>query len=243
MEEKIIRIQTTQNIELEYPLANVGDRVLATIIDWVILGGYLLITFKYIQLDDAIRHVFTVSQDTAMLMVAFPVMVYSLVCETFFNGQSVGKRLRQIRVIGLDGKKPSFFSLLLRWIIRPLEVSGMVGVIALIVASSTKRNQRIGDLLAGTSVIKLKLAATFADTMFVETEDDYKVQFPQIRNLSDKDVAILKEILDIGLRSNNPDLLKRLAGRVKEVAGIESTLSSQRFLEIVLADYNHLFGR
>ena len=243
MENKIIIIPTTQNIELEYPLANVGDRIAATVIDWVLLGGYALLVFKYAGLVAVLRGVFQMSEDVAMLVLLSPMMAYSLVCESLFQGQTLGKRLRQIRVIGLDGKTPSFFSLLLRWLMRPLELYSASGVIALIAVSSTKRNQRIGDLLAGTSVIKLKLATSFAETMFVDTNEEYKVQFPQIRNLSDKDVAILKEILDIGLRNNNPDLLRRLATRIKEVAGVESRLPSDLFLETILADYNHIFGR
>lgn len=243
MENKIIIVPTTQNIELEYPLASVGDRIIATVIDWVLLGGYALLVFKYVRLDAILHNIFQMDENVAALVLLSPMMAYSLVCESLFQGQTLGKRLRQIRVIGLDGKTPSFFSLMLRWLMRPLELYSASGVIALIAVSSTKRNQRIGDLLAGTSVIKLKLATSFAETMFVETNEEYKVQFPQIRNLSDKDVAILKEILDIGLRNNNPDLLRRLATRIKEVVGVESRLPSDLFLETILADYNHIFGR
>jgi hypothetical protein len=75
------------------------------------------------------------------------------------------------------------------------------------------------------------------------TDDAYEVRFPEIRNLKDKDVAILKEVLDVALRSNNVDLMRKLAARVKDVLEVTSPLPNDLFLETVLKDYNHIYGR
>lgn len=99
----------------------------------------------------------------------------------------------------------------------------------------------MGDLTAGTSVVKLKLVADFSDTIFMETDQSYEVQFPQIASLSDRDVSILKEVLDAGLRQENSALLNKLADKVKAVTGVESDSDSREFLTTVLRDYNYLY--
>jgi len=233
---QIIVVPTTQNIELEYPIASVGDRIFARLIDLCIQAGYLTVIYFLRGFDQS---------QTAQIFLTLPVFFYSLVWEVFFNGQTPGMRLRNLRVIRVDGKPPGIAAFLLRWLLRGIEMNPVLfwGLPAIVAISSSKKGQRIGDMLAGTTVIKLQLVTSFGDTMFVDTDENYEVRFPQIRSLSDKDVAILKDVLDAGLKSNNPELLKKLAKKIKEVANIESRLPTDIFLETILADYNHVFGR
>jgi uncharacterized RDD family membrane protein YckC len=235
--QNIISIQTSQNIELEYPMATVSDRIAAQIIDWLILVGYTILV--YVLIDGS--H----PPDAVLIGVFLPAVFYGLLCEVFFGGQTIGKRALNIRVIRLDGTPPSLSSYLLRWVMSVLEVNPAIffGLPAMLAASNTKHSQRLGDLLAGTTVIKLRLVTTFADTIFVETYDGYQVKFPEIRTLADKDLAILKDVLEAGLDMHNYDLLDRLTKRVKAVTGITSNLPNETFLRTLLADYNHIYGR
>lgn len=228
-----IVIPTAQNIELEYPLAGLGERILAFLIDLTLIGLYswfLAILGIYSRQPEII----------ATFMI--PPMLYTVLCESFFNGQTLGKRILKIRVISLDGASPTFSQYLIRWMLRLVDLYLLSGAIAIISIALSKNGQRLGDMAAGTTVIRLKLVTHFSDTIYIETAADYQIQFPQIRTLSDRDISILKEVLDAGVRSANPDLLHRLAEKVKSVAGITSDLPPQTFLETIMQDYNHLYS-
>ncbi len=229
-----IVIPTAQNIELEYPQAGIGARALATIIDVAVLVGYWLILISFDYSFDAANEV------TYTFWI--PAMVYSLVCESLFNGQTLGKFIMKTRVISLDGASPTFSQYVMRWLLKLLDLWILWGLVGLVTMVINKNGQRLGDIIAGTTVIKLKLVTHFGDTIFMETSEDYQVVFPQIRNLSDRDVSILKEVLDAGLKSSNPEILEKLSRKVQEVAGIETKMRAAVFLETVLLDYNHLYG-
>lgn len=268
-----ISIPTTQNIELEYPVASSQERLLAGFIDQVILGVYIF-TFhyfliKYSELDlqssSTWDGVWT-SWEILYFLFWMPACFYSLLSESIFRGQTLGKWLTNTRTIHLSGSTPDTASYFLRWLFKLIDVWFFTGFcfvaidggnyalafalfvlfsgwIGMLVIAISKNNQRLGDLIAGTSVIKLKLVTTFLDTIYVETSESYKVVFPEIRSLSDRDVSILKQVLDVGLKSKNINLLEKLSERVKNVTGIESDMPPRQFLKTVLADYNHFFGK
>ena len=81
---------------------------------------------------------------------------YHLAFEVLNNGQSPGKRIMNIKVVTLHGRTPKAQDYFLRWIFRLLEITGCLGVVAILYISSTEKNQRIGDLLAQTTVVKLR---------------------------------------------------------------------------------------
>ena len=65
--------------------------------------------------------------------------------------------------------------------------------------------------------------------MFMFTDETYEVRFPEIRNLKDKDVAILKEVLDVALRNNNTDLMRKLGHAGKRRAAGDLTPPQRYF--------------
>lgn len=233
-----IVVPTSQNIELEYPVANLMERGGAAMLDLLVIlvysGTWGWIYDKY-PFDDSL-----------LLLVLLPSAFYSLISELIFNGQSLGKLVTKTKVIRLDGSEPGFSDFLLRWMMRLIDmwlILPLYGVIAAISSSVNKKGQRLGDILAGTTIIKLKLATTFEDTMFWDTADDYEIVFHEIEKLSDRDMSILKEVLDIAMKHDNDDLLEKLAKKVAEVANIETNMPHKQFLDTILQDYNHLFGK
>ncbi len=243
-----ISIPTTQHIELEYPIAGIGDRLLAGLIDvalvaiYIFLWGYLLDRYEQMSTED----LFEGEVNVIWIILLLPINFYSVICEWVLDGRTVGKLVMRTRTIGLDGQSPTLSQYLLRWIFRLLDVwlsaaALLPGLVGLIAMGVNKKGQRLGDWVAGTTVIKLKLVTTFMDTIYMETEDTYKLQFPEIANLSDRDISILKEVLEAGIKSKNPELIQRLTKKVKEVAKIESDMAPITFLETVLRDYNHYF--
>ena len=108
-----IKIQTTQNVAIEFVLAGLGSRILAYLIDSLIVGVYLIAVFwGYLSTIDS-------EPSTVILILLFlPSFLYHLLCETLLNGQSVGKRQMNIRAVRLDGSPPGFSAYLPRWLLR-----------------------------------------------------------------------------------------------------------------------------
>jgi len=97
----------------------------------------------------------------------------------------------------------------------------------------------LGDMAAGTTVIKLGSKTTLRDTILFKQIPDYKIVFQQVALLNDKDMAIIKEILDYSVKNNKPAALKELTNKVKTKMGVTSDLKNDVFLKTVLLDYSH----
>lgn len=238
-----ISIPTSRYIELAYPVASLTDRLIAYGIDVAIMAVYFSI---WILLGT--ENLFSTSfWESANVLIFLPISFYSIFWEAIFNGRTPGKWIMKTQVIMLSGKEANLSAYLLRWSLRLVDVwftsflliPGLIGIVFIGVKSS---NQRLGDILAGTTVIKLTLSSSFDQTIFVETEDYYQPKYIRVRELSDKDAIILKEILDAGIQYDNEALLIRLANKVCQVLDIESDEEPKEFLKTILKDYNYYFS-
>lgn len=100
--------------------------------------------------------------------------------------------------------------------------------------------QRLGDLAAGTIVINETPTVTLKQINSFTPPDDYQVVFPQVIMLSDKDIALIKEILREVTLNGEYKLLDPLALKVKKVTGIESKMNNLNFIQTVVSDYLYL---
>ncbi|HQD11034.1 MAG TPA: hypothetical protein PLQ65_15290, partial [Flavihumibacter sp.] len=107
----------------------------------------------------------------------------------------------------------------------------------------SNKSQRIGDLLAGTLVIDNRATSTWNDTAFMELETNYSPLFPEVMQLSDRDINTIKQLLLSATVKRNNDYLLRVSHRIKTVLKIESDQDELDFLETLLKDYNHLSSR
>ena len=240
-----IEIQTAQNVNIEYPVASVGDRVVAAIIDQLIMIGYLIaVIFFYIWLLNVTEGSPFYYPVAYFVILFLPLFFYHLLCETFLNGQSFGKKIMKMRVVKLDGSQAGVGSYFLRWILAPIDLYFTYGSVGLVTMLINGKGQRLGDLAANTTVVKLKSEAKLDDTILRATPVNYEVKFPQVTALTDKDISIVKAILDMNYK--NPDVMmyERMLQKAKEAVerktGISSTLSPIIFLDNVLKDYNYL---
>jgi uncharacterized RDD family membrane protein YckC len=237
-----IKISTTQNIDLEYVPAGVGNRILAGLLDCIFQGIYLFLVFFLAGLmSNASRAFYRDDYFTLTLFFIFllPFLLYHFLCELMFNGQSFGKKIVGIRVVKLDGTQPALGSYLLRSLLRIIDVMLFNGLVAIIAIAASEKSQRLGDMAAGTTVIKLGNKVTLKDTILFKSIENYKVVFPQVELLSDKDVAIIKDVLNYATENEKPEALKKLALRVKEKMGVTTEIKDDQFLKTVLLDYSH----
>ncbi len=255
----IIQIGTAFNIDLEFEIAEFHKRLLAYIIDFFILLLYLY-SMKYALYNELLL-AFEANAGLDILLISLPMLLYSLLTELWLNGQTVGKKILSIRVISLEGGEPTFGQYLLRWITKFFEwpflfgyiafsnenvlsysfITGVCGIAVVIIISVSNKNQRLGDMIAGTVVVNTKSALTVADTVFMQiNKTDYKVMFPEVMRLSDRDINTIKGVLTQASKRNNYEMCNRVAMKIKEVLKIQSDMHVDQFLEKLLEDYNYL---
>ena len=236
-----IRVHTAQNVTLEYEVASLGDRILAAILDNLVLGAW---TIAWVIVAFGLRG--TGVQDNLLLglvgvIVGITYVFYHLVCEVFFNGQSIGKKARDIKVMRLDGTAPQFGDYLLRWLLRLVDTALFSGLVAIITIAANGRGQRLGDLAAGTTVVSVRPRPQQA-TPLASVNDlaDYQVVFPQVATLADHDVALVRQLMYQATARENYELLNEVANRVKTLTGIQTNLQDEPFLQTVLRDHAYL---
>jgi uncharacterized RDD family membrane protein YckC len=232
-----IRVQTAQNVSLEYEVASLGDRIVAAILDNLVLGAWIaamVILFAVLKLNS------TASMVVLGTLAIVPYVFYHLVCEVFFNGQSIGKKARDIRVMRLDGTAPSVGDYLLRWLLRIVDTGLFGGLVAIITIAANGRGQRLGDLAAGTTVVKVRPQAPSPLAPDLSTLSAYQPVFPQAALLADHDAALIRQLAQQASARGNYELLNELANKVKTITGIHTDLQDGPFLQTVLRDHAHL---
>jgi uncharacterized RDD family membrane protein YckC len=258
----IIQINTAFNIDLEFDIAEFHKRLLAYIIDFILLIIYLW-SMKSL-LYYGFRIDFEANMGLDILIISLPMLLYSLLTELWMNGQTIGKKIMAIRVISLEGGEPTFGQYILRWITKFFEwpflfgyvffssgalfvyafITGLLGIAVVIIIAVTPKNQRLGDLAAGTVVVNTKTSLTIDDTIFKEVnQTDYKVMFPDVMRLSDRDINTIKGVVTQAGKTSNYEMCNRVAMKVKDVLKIQTDLYPDQFLEKLLDDYNYLATR
>jgi uncharacterized RDD family membrane protein YckC len=236
-----IRITTSQNIDIEYEVAGVGERVLARLIDY---GLFILIAILglicYAFVENA-----TGSQGVIIVMViiyASLYVFYDLLCETFMNGQSIGKRVMKIKVVSLDGARPSFGQYLLRWLFRIVDFTLSFQVCGLLCAAVSKNQQRLGDMVAGTTLIKTSPRTKIDNIVFTPAEDNYEPVFKEVAQLNDRDIAVIHDVISNYLKTGNSVVVYNTAERLKSLLSVTlpAGMNSMQFLQTLIKDYSHI---
>ncbi|GAA4069922.1 RDD family protein [Flavobacterium cheonanense] len=238
-----LTINTTQNVKINFQAASVGERILAYFVDLLIKGSYLVVigyfVFNKMGLGDAISKMDQWSAIAIVVLFLFPYMFYSLVLESILEGQTIGKRLIRIKVVKIDGYQASFPDYLLRWLFRIIDISISSGIIAVVSTIINEKNQRLGDVSAGTAVITLKNKFTINSTILEDIGEAYVPVYPLVIKLSDNDVRIIKETLNTAIAKSDFEMISKLKEKVEKVTGIKNQSGkSEDFLKTVIKDYN-----
>ena len=254
-----VAVNTSLNVNIDFELAGVDKRVLAWLIDLAIRITYYIFCTSFFRQefgDDTLMVFF----ELALLM---PLMFYFLLFELLMNGQTPGKKVFGIKVISLQGYKPTYIQYLNRWVFRLMDtgfitvlIFGMIGdwvygsvfllanVASLIYILNSKKEQRIGDLIANTVVIRLNSKTRIEDTIFTKIEDtNYVVRYPNVIKLSDRDISIIKNALNNAQRSNRYDILWNIVNKLEPVIDAPSGDDPYYYLVTLIKDYNYLTTR
>ncbi len=245
---KTTEIVTAHNVIIQYELATILGRALALLVDLVTLFLYITICtilFNTLSTGFAANNMFDSREViyTAFTLFMLPVFFYSFIMEAFFGGQSIGKMALGIRVVKVSGGTPSMGELFLRWSFRLIDILFSVGSIAALSASSSDKMQRLGDVIANTCVIKLKPSSQYSikDILTIKNKENYETKYPQVVQLSDEDMLLVKNSIDrFRSRPNkqHKELITELTKLVSEKLNISSIPENKvTFLKTVLQDY------
>ena len=266
----VIKIPTSFNIDVEFEIPEFYRRLISLLIDMVIQFCYMRIAFeifKSIANSSGIMDGNTGYNLEAIAVILFlPLFIYHVVLEITMNGQSIGKKIMGLRVVNENGGKASISQFLIRWLLRVSDVwiVGIIFVIAsapdfremertflilgvlgflitdIVLVVSSRKGQRVGDVLARTILIRTSRKASIEETVFREVSDAYTPVFPQIMQLSDRDINAIKNILETARKKGDYEMAATASDKIKNHLKIETSMQPFEFLDVLLKDYNYL---
>lgn len=235
-------IITNQFVRIDQTPASIGERIFARIIDYVIIF-VVAVSLTYFSTTFVVF-------DNIVYWCLFSLYIllwsYDFLWETFNNGRSPGKMAMKTRVINKDGSRPTMGAFFMRWLLGNIDV-GFSGIGILFILL-TKDSQRLGDLAAGTIVVKEididKIHVSLDE--FYYAKKDYHPVYEEAKNLSQAQI----EVIEKTVYSNNDkheEQVDKLANKVAKFLHIEGKLreslqkgnSKEKFLATILHDYNY----
>lgn len=254
---KSVEFVSAQNVKVEYEYATVIQRTTATIIDATTVAVYLIIMFVIILRTE--------SEYTMMwelIVMKLPWIFYHPILEYLTHGQTLGKYALGIRVVTYDGERPGLREIFTRWIFKghflwisfsffgspqTLLFAGMIhicmGIIGFVYASISEKKQRMGDVMAGTIVIKDKSSVRYSlrDVLSIKSQENYTPEYPNVVRFTDEDMLLIKNTIQRLRKFPNPETKKfaiELANESARLIGLEKTPEKRlKFLQTLLQDY------
>jgi uncharacterized RDD family membrane protein YckC len=237
---KNIEVKTTQNVVLEYELADLRDRIVAFLVDLMVMGAIIgllaFVGYGGFFLEGTAGMVYGIFLSTIFVF-------YSLALETLNHGQSVGKMLMKIKVMKINGSRASFSDYAARWVFRMIDIYFSFGGIASILVASSDKAQRIGDIVATTAVVKTlpKMDLKLQDILNLKSRDSHAITYLQAKYLKEHEALLIKSTLDrFKSFPNNAhrEAVVMLAEKLQKNFKTElEQKNAKQFLQTVLHDY------
>lgn len=234
---KNLEFEDNQGVVLLYTAANSIERVASMIIDYAVL----FVLFMMVGLIQSMANV-----GSSFDYLFFLVFVgYSLILERLTKGQSIGKMALGLRVVKLDGSDLNFDDSFQRWILRIIDIFLGLGSVAILSIESSPRAQRLGDVLADTSVVKTRNVRVPLDKLLSLDKLEYsEAKYERAGELKEAEVLFIRKVVVRSKKYTNDsskqllyDTAKRIASRLGEVVPAGG---HQKFLEEVIRDYVRL---
>lgn len=153
-----LTLSTPERVSLSLPVAGVGSRTGAYLIDTAAMFLFWLVVYFVLSLGmqviDELRALSGITQMVLLIGVFATQWIYWTATETFWNGQSLGKRLVGIRVVREDGSPVGFFESAVRNLLRVIDFLPAAYCLGVITTLFSRQHRRLGDIAAGTLLIR-----------------------------------------------------------------------------------------
>jgi uncharacterized RDD family membrane protein YckC len=235
--QETLRISTPEGVSLELPLAGLGSRFVALLVDVLLQGLAFAALIILLVVADAGGYAAAALVAVAVFAILF---AYPVAFELGAEGRTPGKRWSGLRVVCDDGSPITFRGSALRNILRLVDILPAMYLVGAIAIFATRNNQRLGDVAAGTLVVREPRAATVAQAALpVEAAEPGELPAWDVSGLRQAELAALRRFLErrAALDAAPRNLLARdLAARLRpSVGGVGGDLPSERFLELIAA--------
>ena len=230
--EDRLTISTPEGVELQLTLAGIGSRMIAASVDLTLQVISYLILLLFLQ-DSNIG--------AAVLAVAAFLLVfgYDVSFEVLAGGRTPGKRFTGLRVVRSGGRPVDLVTSAIRNFLRAIDFLPALYGIGMLSVLATSRNQRLGDLAAGTLVVRERLGSASSEPFEAPEGAVIQTALWDVSAVSPDDVATVRAFLE---RRGELDAAARaalagdLAGRLRgRVAGAPADLQPESFLELLAA--------
>lgn len=151
------QIETPENVRLDVRLAGPATRLGAYLLDLLIrVVVFFALSIFLGLLSVPVAHLASIS--SGLLLVSLFIIEWGYAClfESLWNGQTPGKRVLGLRVIKTEGYAIGFYEAMLRNLLRAADALPAFYGVGLVSALTSPRMQRVGDLVAGTIVVREK---------------------------------------------------------------------------------------
>ena len=254
-----LSIETPELVAIDMPVAGIGSRFVAILVDYLIWTVAIIAIVVVIALVDPGLYSFSkVGEKWATaISIAIPFLLfwgYFTLFEAFWDGRTPGKRIAKIRVIQRSGRGIGLFESMTRNLLRVVDQFPFIYAVGVVSIFLTRDHQRLGDLAAGTLVIhdrenlaelsSTSSGRTFTAGMFEQTPvPERRMASPdsagiRIQGLGAMDLEVLEGFfarrLDFSLETR-AQLAKRIADGIQAKTGLAAPagVSTETFLEEV----------
>ncbi len=190
-----------------------------------------------------------------MIIVYLPFVLYTPLLEYLTKGQTVGKMAMGIRVTKLNGENAKFKEYFTRWLFRPIEFyiilfasGGILLLLAsaffdILIASVSGSNQRIGDFMANTVVVRKNPNRAFSiqDVLAIKSNKNYDPTYRNVTMYTDEDMMLVKNTITRVEKYRNENTKKLAISLAEKIANDlqlpEVPEKRLKFLKTVLNDY------
>lgn len=156
-------VSTPERVAFQYPVAGLGSRFLAQLIDMaVLILIFLVFAYAGASLGKALNN--SGLTLLILLLVSFVLLFgYFLISEAIWSGQTIGKRALRLRVVGDRGEPLRFNQAVTRNLVRVVDFLPLMYAVGIITVFANRRNKRLGDFAAGTLVVRERQRVSLFD--------------------------------------------------------------------------------
>ncbi len=239
--EDRVRIATPEGVELDLGLAGIGSRLAARLLDVLIQGAIAFVILLAIGLTTGDSETSDAVSIILVTLIVFAIFWgYNVAFETFNSGRTPGKMALGLRVVGEHGEPETFSASAVRNLLRIVDELMTVFLAGTIAIIASRDNQRLGDMAAGTLVVKERTATakTFAPAAtFASLEKLEAARHWDLSALTTEDNLAVRRFLERRFAidpQSRAVLAAQIAAHLRpKVAGSEQVGIDEHFLELV----------